>query len=88
VVLPETVLELLRLYEYAPTATEIPPPYTLAPKEVEVEELDVNDDAVQLVNVLLKIVKLLLLTVVCPDILLIPNMFLKKVPKSESSLNE
>jgi hypothetical protein len=30
---PETVLEPPALYEYAPTATEIPPPYTLAPKE-------------------------------------------------------
>ena len=49
---PETVLELPPLYEYAPTATDIPPPYTLAPWE----EPDVNDDAVQLVNVLLEMV--------------------------------
>ena len=55
VVLPETVLELPPLYEYAPTATDIPPPYALAPKEEEYEP-DVNDDAVQLVNVLLEMV--------------------------------
>jgi hypothetical protein len=35
---PETTLDPPpRLYEYAPTATEIPPPYALAPLE-EVEE--------------------------------------------------
>ena len=59
-VLPETVLEPPSpLYEYAPTATDIPPPYALAPKEKEEEEEerpDVNDDAVQLVNVLLEMV--------------------------------
>jgi hypothetical protein len=54
VVLPETVLESPRLYEYAPTATDIPPPYALAPLEEEEEKPDVNDDAVQLVNVLLE----------------------------------
>ena len=54
-VLPETVLESSLLYEYAPTATDIPPPYALEPKEPE-EEPDVNDDAVQLVNVLLEMV--------------------------------
>jgi hypothetical protein len=60
VVLPETVLEPPRLYEYAPTATDIPPPYALAPKEEDEEEEeerpDVNEDAVQLVNVLLEMV--------------------------------
>ncbi len=51
----------------------MPPPYTFAPLEVLVAEdaeselvLDVDDDAVQLVNVLLETVKLLLLTVVLP----------------------
>ncbi len=55
----------------------MPPPYTFAPLEVlvageiviELEPelvLDVDDDAVQLVNVLLETVKLLLLTVVLP----------------------
>ena len=55
----------------------MPPPYAFAPLEVllagesdlkpEVElVLDVDDDAVQLVNVLLETVKLLLLTVVLP----------------------
>ena len=45
------------MYEYAPTATDIPPPYALAPKEIgEEDEADVNDDAVQLVNVLLEMV--------------------------------
>ncbi len=47
------------LYEEAPTATEIPPPYTLEPEEEEEEEeeeLVVDDDAVQLVNVLLEMV--------------------------------
>ena len=57
---PETVLEPPTLYEYAPTATDIPPPYALAPKEEEEEEeeeeTDVNDDAVQLLNVLLEMV--------------------------------
>ena len=48
--------------EYAPTATDIPPPYALAPEEAEEEEeeeeeeLDLVDDAVQLVNVLLEMV--------------------------------
>ncbi len=49
-VLPKTLLELPLLYEYAPTATDIPPPYASEPWE----EPDVNDDAVQLVNVLLE----------------------------------
>ena len=53
--LPETALEPPLLYEYAPTATDIPPPYALAPKEEE-DELDFNDDAVQLVIVLLEMV--------------------------------
>jgi hypothetical protein len=51
----------------------MPPPYTFAPLELLVAEdaeselvLDVDDDAVQLVNVLLETVKLLLLTVVSP----------------------
>jgi hypothetical protein len=58
VVLPETTLDPPLLYEYTPTATEIPPPYALAPREEqdEEEEPDVNDDAVQLVNVLLEMV--------------------------------
>ncbi len=60
VVLPETTLDPPpRLYEYAPTATEIPPPYALAPLEEEAkeeEEPDVDVDAVQLVNVLLEMV--------------------------------
>ncbi len=54
---PETVLELPLLYEYAPTATDIPPPYAIAPEEEEgglEEQPVVNDDAVQLVNVLLE----------------------------------
>ena len=56
---PETVLEPASLYEYAPTTTDIPPPYALAPREKmgeeeEEEEIDVNDDAMQLVNVLLE----------------------------------
>ncbi len=63
---PETTLGPTTLYEYAPTATEIPPPYALAPLEEEAKEeevreeeeegLDVDDDAVQLVNVLLEMV--------------------------------
>jgi hypothetical protein len=56
---PETVLESPSPYEYAPTATDIPPPYAEAPKEGEEEEEerpDVNEDAVQLVNVLLEMV--------------------------------
>jgi hypothetical protein len=52
----ETVLKSSLLYEYAPTATDIPPPYTLAPKDEEEREPDVNDDAAQLVNVLLEMV--------------------------------
>ena len=53
----------------------MPPPYTFAPLELQLEEevmpepdlvLDVDVDAVQLVNVLLETVKLLLLTVVLP----------------------
>jgi hypothetical protein len=60
VVGPETLLESPSPYEYAPTATDIPPPYALAPKEEEEEEEegrpDVNEDAVQLVNVLLEMV--------------------------------
>ncbi len=57
------------VYEYAPTTSEIAPPYTFAPLEVEEKEregLDVADDAVQKVNMLLDRVKLLLLTVVPP----------------------
>ena len=59
--------------EYAPNPIEIPPPYAFAPLEVLLAgdlvdelELDVDDDAVQWVNVLLETVKLLLLTVVSP----------------------
>jgi hypothetical protein len=49
---PETVL-LLLLYEYAPTATDMPPPYTFAPLDWP----PLNDDvALQLVNVLLEMV--------------------------------
>ena len=53
----------------------MPPPYTFAPLEVllageplaELElMLDVDDDAVQLVNVLIETVKLLLLTLMLP----------------------
>ena len=51
---PETVLEPSKLYEYAPTATDIPPPYALAPEDSERVPPDVNDDAVQLLNVLLE----------------------------------
>ena len=58
---PETVLKPASLYEYAPTATDIPPPYALAPREKMEEEeptdvIDVNTDAVQLNNVLLEMV--------------------------------
>ena len=55
---PETVLEYSLLYEYAPTATDIPPPYASDPEEEEAKESppDVNEDAVQLVNVLLEMV--------------------------------
>ncbi len=53
---PETPLETPLLYEYAPNATDIPPPYALAPEEVTEEGPDVNDDAAQLVNVLLEMV--------------------------------
>jgi hypothetical protein len=52
------------MYEYAPSTSETPPPYTLAPMERRVERLDVEDEAEQPVNVLLEIEKLLLLTVV------------------------
>jgi hypothetical protein len=58
VVTPETVL-LLLLYEYAPTATDMPPPYTFAPKELRLSRplTDLNDDAaLQLVNVLFEMV--------------------------------
>ncbi len=58
---------------YVPNPTEIPPPYEFAPLEVLLAvdpnpglALDVDDDAVQWVNVLLETVKLLLLTVVSP----------------------
>ena len=51
----------------------MPPPYAFAPLEVLLARevaaefvLNVDDDAVQLVNVLLETVKLLLLTVVLP----------------------
>ncbi len=51
----------------------MPPPYAFAPLEVLVADvmaaelvLNVDDDAVQWVNVLLETVKLLLLTVVLP----------------------
>jgi hypothetical protein len=53
----------------------MPPPYTFAPLELLVAgkleaefELDVDDAAVQWVNVLLETVKLLLLTVVSPPV--------------------
>jgi hypothetical protein len=52
------------MYEYAPSTSETPPPYTLAPMERKVERLDVEDEAEQPVSVLLEIEKLLLLTVV------------------------
>ncbi len=49
----------------------MPPPYAFAPLEMlagkfsaDIIELDVDDDAVQLINVLLETVKMLLLTVV------------------------
>ena len=66
-----------------PTPSEMPPPYTFAPLEVlvagETENtvelvLDVDDDAVQWVNVLFETMKLLLLTVVLPVNELIPLM--------------
>jgi hypothetical protein len=49
----------------------MPPPYAFASSELLLESdielvLDVDDDAVQWVNVLLETVKLLLLTVVLP----------------------
>ncbi len=60
-----------------PNPSEIPPPYTFAPLELLLARknsskfvLDVDEDAVQLVNVLLETVKLLLLTVVSPANLL------------------
>ena len=55
---PETALETPLLYEYAPTATDIPPPYALAPLEEEDEEEvpDANDDTVHLLNVILEMV--------------------------------
>ena len=58
---PDTVLEPppLSLYEYVPTATDIPPPYALAPQEREDDApnvTDVNVDAVQLLNELLEMV--------------------------------
>ncbi len=60
---------------------EIPPPYAFAPLEVLMAgnpnselEIAVDDDAVQLVNVLLETVKLLLLTVVLPASLLEPTL--------------
>ncbi len=37
-------------YEYAPTATEIPPPYALAPSVLVWKNKLAVDDAVQLVN--------------------------------------
>ncbi len=55
------------MYEYAPTASDIPPPYTFAPMLRNWEGLDVDDDAEQKVNVLLEMEKLLLLTVVPPE---------------------
>ena len=55
------------MYEFAPITSEIPPPYTFAPLEVDKNKLDVEDDAEQEINVLLDKVKLLLLTVVPPE---------------------
>jgi hypothetical protein len=56
VVLPETLLLLVmsqeyvpKMYEYAPTATDMPPPYTFAPERF----CDLYM-ALQLVNVLLE----------------------------------
>jgi hypothetical protein len=52
------------IYEYAPITSAIPPPYTFKPmKDVRTFGRDRYDNAVQEVMVLLKIVKLLLLTV-------------------------
>ncbi len=59
----------------------MPPPYAFAPLEVLVAGkmmaelvLNVDDDAVQLVNMLLETVKLLLLTVVSPlNINIVPS---------------
>ena len=52
-VLPDTLLPLTLTplpYEYAPTCSEMPPPYAFAPLELPPPE--VVDDALQLVKVL------------------------------------
>jgi hypothetical protein len=63
-VVPPATEPLDLMYEYAPSTSETPPPYTLAPMARKLEVLDVEDEAEQPVNVLLEIEKLLLLTVV------------------------
>jgi hypothetical protein len=54
VVLPETLLLPMLLKEYAPTATDMQPPYTFAPEEEEEPPPLTDDVALQLVNVLLE----------------------------------
>jgi hypothetical protein len=74
VVFPRTELEQLEsplLYEYAPIATETPPPEELEPEE---EDKD-RDDAVQLVSALSEMVKLQLVTTVLPETSLRPPLY-------------
>ena len=49
-ILPSLVSVTLTLYEYAPTATDMPPPYTFAP----FEDKSSTDCTLQFVNVLLE----------------------------------
>jgi hypothetical protein len=63
-VVPPTTDSADVMYEYAPITSAIPPPYTFKPRKyVPTFGRDRYDNAVQEVMVLLKIVKLLLLTV-------------------------
>ena len=79
-VLLETELSicmLLRLYEYAPITSEMPPPYAIDPKE-SWSRVDVI--ALQLHNVLLEIMYTMLLTSVLPETkgnisLLLPKLY-------------
>ena len=59
-IVPEELLEVPKLNEYAPVTTESPPPYTFAPSARLLDD----DDALQLVIVLVEKVKLLLLNAV------------------------
>jgi hypothetical protein len=63
---------------YAPTATDMQPPYTFAPEEEERKKSPplTDDVALQLVNVLLEMAWLVLLTVVLPETLLLLPMLL------------